>query len=144
MYGYNAELYSNFSEAVSRSQGIIAISVLLQVSIFTGLDHLHTLEEGKDCRRGIIAFTSKKMICTCELWPTKMMHCFLPLKQWEERRGERNKTLISQFNWIEKLLSLLERWKGNAHLKLTYFLFIFSWGTYRTQSCVYWLINLII
>lgn len=31
MYGFNAQLYSNFSEAVSRAQGIVAISVLLQV-----------------------------------------------------------------------------------------------------------------
>ncbi|XP_035709019.1 carbonic anhydrase-related protein 10 [Folsomia candida] len=31
MYGFNAQLYSNFSEAVSRSQGIVAISVLLQL-----------------------------------------------------------------------------------------------------------------
>ena len=32
MYGFNSQLYNNFSEAVLHSQGVVAISVLLQVS----------------------------------------------------------------------------------------------------------------
>lgn len=34
MFGFNSQLYSNFSEAVYRSHGIVAISILLQVCIF--------------------------------------------------------------------------------------------------------------
>lgn len=32
LYGYNSQLYQNFSEAATRSQGLVAISLLVQVS----------------------------------------------------------------------------------------------------------------
>jgi len=32
VFGFNSQLYSNFSEALHRAQGIVAISLLLQVS----------------------------------------------------------------------------------------------------------------
>lgn len=33
IFGYNSQLYSNFSDAIFRAQGIVAVSVLLQVII---------------------------------------------------------------------------------------------------------------
>lgn len=33
IFGYNSQLYSNFSDAVFRAQGIVAVSVLLQVRV---------------------------------------------------------------------------------------------------------------
>lgn len=33
IFGYNSQLYTNFSDAVYRAQGIVAVSVLLQVNI---------------------------------------------------------------------------------------------------------------
>jgi len=32
VFGFNSQLYSNFSEALHRAQGIVAMSLLLQVS----------------------------------------------------------------------------------------------------------------
>lgn len=36
MYGFNAELYHNMSEAQHKSQGLVAISLMVQVSERTG------------------------------------------------------------------------------------------------------------
>lgn len=35
IFGFNSQLYTNFSEALYRAQGVVAISLLLQVSWFT-------------------------------------------------------------------------------------------------------------
>lgn len=32
IFGYNSQLYSNFSDAIFRAQGIVGVSVLLQVN----------------------------------------------------------------------------------------------------------------
>lgn len=32
IFGYNSQLYQNFSDALNRAQGIVAVSVLLQVN----------------------------------------------------------------------------------------------------------------
>lgn len=32
IFGYNSQLYTNFTDALHRAQGIVAVSVLLQVS----------------------------------------------------------------------------------------------------------------
>ncbi len=32
IFGYNAHLYANFSEALTKSQGIVGIALLIQVS----------------------------------------------------------------------------------------------------------------
>lgn len=31
LYGYNSQLYRNFTDAMTRSQGVVAISLLIQV-----------------------------------------------------------------------------------------------------------------
>lgn len=33
IFGYNSQLYTNFSDAMHRAQGIVAVSILLQVSL---------------------------------------------------------------------------------------------------------------
>lgn len=34
IFGYNSDLYTNFSEAMHKSHGIVGISILLQVFLF--------------------------------------------------------------------------------------------------------------
>lgn len=33
IFGYNSQLYANFSDALNRAQGIVGVSILLQVSL---------------------------------------------------------------------------------------------------------------
>lgn len=34
LYGYNAELYRNMSEAQHRAQGVVGVALMVQVSVF--------------------------------------------------------------------------------------------------------------
>lgn len=38
IFGFNSQLYNNFSDALQRAQGIVALSLLLQVSIWLNID----------------------------------------------------------------------------------------------------------
>ena len=41
MYGYNAELYRNMSEARLGSNGIVGLSIMIQVSLFSNHNHFY-------------------------------------------------------------------------------------------------------
>ena len=50
VYGFNAELYHNMSEAQHKSQGLVAISLMVQVNISSTLYNYNKYSMFHECR----------------------------------------------------------------------------------------------